>query len=277
MKLMYEHVDASFEKELNESTGEKKYRIKGIFSSPGVKNRNGRVYPMELWEPEVSKYQDIIKTGHPNSLMELEHPPRSNVDMMEAVAKIEKLYIQEGKVLGEAVLLDNPKANQLKTLIDAGIKMSVSSRGLGSVKNGLVESFKLVTFDIIPNLGQSDYSAEMYGIVEGVLENKEFIINESGKIEEVEMCTESACHMFEKEEIQGAIMEKFKEFLNSKQEVNERLTFDDMSEETEKLFDLLLDLGKKGYVIKHSGSNGINIKSKSGAVAQLVFDPSNKF
>ncbi len=184
MKLMYDNTDVSFEQELSEGA-EKKYRIKGIFSSPEKQNKNGRIYPMQIWEREVQKYQDILKTGHPNCLMELDHPPRSQIDMMEAVAKMERLYIENGYVMGEAVLLDNPKANQLKTLIDNGIKMSVSSRGVGSVKGNVVENYSLITFDIIPNLGQSDYSAEMYGIVEGVLQDKNFLITESGEIKEV--------------------------------------------------------------------------------------------
>lgn len=186
MKLLFETSETNFDQELLEGV-EKKYKIKGIFSSPGKLNKNGRIYPMNIWESEVAKYQDVLKNGHPNALMELEHPPRSNVDMMEAVAKMEKLWIENGYVMGEAVLLDNPKANQLKTLIDNGIKMSVSSRGLGSIKGGLVESFKLITFDIIANLGQSDYNAEMYGIREGVLQDKEFIMTESGEIREVKI------------------------------------------------------------------------------------------
>ena len=186
MKLLFETSETNFDQELLEGV-EKKYKIKGIFSSPGKLNKNGRIYPMNIWESEVEKYQDVLKNGHPNALMELEHPPRSNVDMMEAVAKMEKLWIENGYVMGEAVLLDNPKANQLKTLIDNGIKMSVSSRGLGSIKGGLVESFKLITFDIIANLGQSDYNAEMYGIREGVLQDKEFIMTESGEIREVKI------------------------------------------------------------------------------------------
>lgn len=186
MKLLFETSETNFDQELLEGV-EKKYKIKGIFSSPGKLNKNGRIYPMNIWESEVAKYQDVLKNGHPNALMELEHPPRSNVDMMEAVAKMEKLWIENGYVMGEAVLLDNPKATQLKTLIDNGIKMSVSSRGLGSIKGGLVESFKLITFDIIANLGQSDYNAEMYGIREGVLQDKEFILTESGEIREVKI------------------------------------------------------------------------------------------
>lgn len=184
MKLMYDNTDVSFEQELTEGV-EKKYRIKGVFSTPEKTNKNGRIYPRAVWEREVAKYQDVLKTGHPNCLMELDHPPRSNVDMMEAVAKMEKLYFENGYVMGEAVLLDNPKANQLKTLIDNGIKMSVSSRGVGSVKGNLVENYNLITFDIIPNLGQSNYESEMYGIVEGVLQDKNFLITESGEIKEV--------------------------------------------------------------------------------------------
>lgn len=184
MKLMFENSEISFEQELTEGL-EKKYRIKGIFSTPEKQNKNGRIYPMSIWEREVSKYQDVLKSGHPNSLLELNHPSRSQVDMMEAVAKMEKLYIENGYVMGEAVLLNNTKANQLKTLIDNGIKMAVSSRGVGSVKGNLVENYNLITFDIIPNLEQSDHSAEMYGIVEGVLQDKNFLITESGEIKEV--------------------------------------------------------------------------------------------
>lgn len=217
---MYETAEnVTFEEEINEAAGSKKYKIKGIFSSPGQKNKNGRVYPMSIWEKEVEKYQDVLSSGSSNSLLELNHPARTQVDMMEAVAKMNKLYIKEGYVYGEATLLDNAKANQLKTLIDNGVKMSVSSRGVGKVSNGLVEDFKLITFDIIPDQGQSDYKAEMMGIVEGVLEEKEFLMTESGNFEEVEMCTEDACHLFEAQDIQQATKEKFSELLESLKKV----------------------------------------------------------
>lgn len=212
MKLIYDSSECSFEQELNES-GEKKYVIKGVFSSPGVKNKNGRVYPSHLWEREVEKYQDVIKNGSSNSLLELDHPTRSNVSMMEAVAKMRKLYMQDGKVMGEAVLLNNPKANQLKTLIDNGIKMAVSSRGLGSVVENKVTDYRLITFDIIPDQGQSDAAAEMIGITEGVLTEKEFTVTEDGKITEVKICTENSCHLFEAEDVQKATIQKFKEIL----------------------------------------------------------------
>ena len=76
MKLMYDNSDVSFEQELTEGL-EKKYRIKGIFSTPEKQNKNGRIYPMSIWEREVEKYQEVLKSGHPNCLMELNHPSRS--------------------------------------------------------------------------------------------------------------------------------------------------------------------------------------------------------
>lgn len=216
MKLLYDvNTDKIItEQEINESTGMKKYVIKGIFSSPGVKNKNGRIYPKSLWEKEVQKYQDVIKSGSSNSLLELDHPPRQNVDMMEAVAKMRKLYIDGDYVMGEAILLDNPKANQLKTLIDNGIKMSVSSRGVGNLgQNNMVEKFHLITFDIIPNQNQSDLNASMFGITEGVLENKEFDYDDDGNL--VEVCSKGNCELFEKEDIQKAAKERFESILNN--------------------------------------------------------------
>lgn len=221
MKLMFDTNQITVEQELNESS-EKKYVIKGIFSSPGQRNKNGRVYPMKIWEDEVAKYQSIIEEGHPNSLMELHHPARTEVDMMEAVAKMRKLHIENGYVMGEAVLLDNVKANQLKTLIDNGIKMAVSSRGVGSVKNGVVDSFKLITFDIIPNLGQSDPFAVMNGMVEsyklneGILEDLSFTIDNDGNIVRTsETSINEEQTIYKVEEIQQATKEKFKDILKS--------------------------------------------------------------
>lgn len=199
---------------INESTGkkEKVYKLKGVFSTIGEKNRNGRTYPMNLWEEQVNAYQNEIKTGSINTLMEYEHPARSEVDPMKAVSKINKLWIEGNKVMGEAVLLDNPQANQLKSLIDNGVKISVSSRGVGSVGvNGIVESFKLITYDIVPN--PSDYNATMNGICEsyklneGILQGKTFSTDENGNI--IEEPEYSEC------EIKEAIKERLSKIFES--------------------------------------------------------------
>jgi hypothetical protein len=221
MKLIYD-IDASpefvVEEEINEATGKssKKYKIKGVFSTIGERNRNGRIYPRGLWETEVTKYQNNFESGSINTLMEWEHPARTTVDPMEAVAKITSLKIKDKYVMGEAVLLDNDKANQLKSLIDNGVNISVSSRGVGSVKNGIVENFKLVTYDVVA--APSDYNATMNGIVEsyqlneGVIEDLSFTVDEYGTIVPMNEC-EGACDLFEKEDVNNAFMTKFAQVL----------------------------------------------------------------
>ncbi len=264
MKLIYETSESNnikFEQELNEATGQKKYRIKGIFSSPGIKNKNGRVYPMSIWEREVKRYQDVIKSGHPNSLMQLGHPPYTDVRMMEAVAKIDKLYIKDGFVMGEATLLNNDKANQLKSLIDAGIKMSVSTRGLGTVVESVVKDYKLITVDIIEDLGQSDYNAEMMGITEGVLLKEDFKIDESGNITKV--CSEDGiCHMFESEEVQDAIEEKFKNILSNLSEIKDS---------DYKLKDEFMKYVAKKYKVIDENMNSFRFKI-GGHTGNVYFD-----
>lgn len=265
MKLLFETSETNFDQELLEGV-EKKYKIKGIFSSPGKLNKNGRIYPMNIWEAEVEKYQDVIKSGHPNALMELEHPPRSNVDMMEAVAKMEKLWIENGFVMGEAVLLDNPKANQLKTLIDNGIKMSVSSRGLGSIKGGLVESFKLITFDIIANLGQSDYNAEMYGIREGVLQDKEFIMTESGEIREVKI--EKVENTAEKIEESVANIEDIESKQEIKTEEKDVVTEIDKEKLSEEILNKFKDIFAKTKI--NEGEESLNLTKVIIALEKML-------
>lgn len=188
LKILYDYnvEEPNFvvEETLNEA-GEphKKYKIKGTFSTIGEKNRNGRVYPRHLWESAVSKYQQNIKSGSINRLMEWEHPARGTVDPMQAVACIDKLWIEGNRVLGEATLLDNDKGNQLKSLIDNGIKISVSSRGTGKVgQGGVVEKFDLITYDAVAY--PSDFNATMEGYITESTENYTL---ENGVLKEVEI------------------------------------------------------------------------------------------
>lgn len=208
-----QNLDIESAEILNEATGqkEKTYKLKGIFSTIGEKNRNGRTYPRELWEREVTAYQNKIESGSIDTLMEFEHPPRTEVDMMQAVAKINRLYIKGNFVMGEAVILNNEKSKQLKCLIDNGVKISVSSRGVGTVENGVVTDFKLITYDIVPN--PSDFNAtmngiceshengihEMYQLNEGILQGKTFGIDKSGNI--IPQLTESVS----KEELKASL------------------------------------------------------------------------
>lgn len=207
------------EESINEATGakDKKYKVRGIFSTIGEKNRNGRIYPKEIWEKEVSRYQHNLEEGSINTLMEWSHPTRSEVDPMQAVAKINDLHIEGNHVIGEAVLLDNPKANQLKSLIDNGVKVSVSSRGIGSVKNGIVEEFELITYDFVSY--PSDFNATMNGMVEsyklneGILD-KHFEYDNFGNIVEISEEQQIKSEL-NNPEVKEAVLTKFKDILGS--------------------------------------------------------------
>ena len=197
MKLIMEGaslLSGHFEDEMNESTGntERNYYISGIFSTPEAKNRNGRVYSRSIWEREVQKYQKEINERSVNTLGEWQHPPRSTVDPLKAVLRIVELKIDEtGNVVGKAKILNNntEATNSIKGLIKEGIKIGVSSRGVGKVSaSGVVEDFKLITYDAVDM--PSDYNAMLNGMVEGykfengIMQDKEFMIDENGCIGE---------------------------------------------------------------------------------------------
>lgn len=183
-------TDVSGIVELNESSGEKTYVISGNFSTPDKKNRNGRVYSKSIWESNVARYQNEIINNTNNTLMELEHPPRTQVDPWEAVAKIRKLEMKDGYVYGEAVILNNgdKKTNQIKALIEAGLKIGVSTRGTGKMKGDIVEEYNLITVDVVSN--PSNYESSLEGFNESmILESLDIEIDESGKY----VCTPAGC------------------------------------------------------------------------------------
>ena len=181
-------VESAVEEEVNESSGkkEKNYYIQGVFSTPGQKNRNGRIYPMNIWEREVQKYQNYIANNAVETLGEWEHPSRSSVDPLQAVMKMVEVKMDNGLVMGKAKILNNnsEKTNQLKALIDEGMKIGVSSRGVGSVKGDVVENFNLITWDAVAS--PSDYNSNLTGICES-MQDKNFLITESGEIKEVQI------------------------------------------------------------------------------------------
>ncbi len=220
MKLIYEHSEVHGEvvEELNESTGKssKTYYLTGTFSTIGEKNRNGRIYPKHIWETEVSKYQNEISGNSINTLMEWEHPERSFVDPLSAVSKIVSLTIEGNKVIGKAKLLNNEKANQLKNLIDEGISIGVSSRGVGSVgKNGMVETFKLITYDCVAQ--PSDFNANTTGITESIQDG--ILLTEEYDIVDDKIVKVKIFHILQQlvesvENVEEAILSKFEKLFD---------------------------------------------------------------
>ena len=165
--------------------GKKDYKIKGIFMQADIKNRNGRIYPMEILQKEVKRYSKEY-INEKRAFGELGHPDGPTVNLERASHMITALYPDGKNFIGEAKVLSTPMGEIVKNLMDDGAKLGVSSRGMGSLdqKNGanyVRNDFYLATAaDIV-----ADPSAPN-AFVEGIMEGKEWIWN-NGLIQESEV------------------------------------------------------------------------------------------
>jgi len=185
LKLISENLEeVEYITEENEK-GEKEYKIKGIFMQADVKNRNGRVYPFDILKKEVSNYNKNF-TKEKRAFGELGHPDGPTVNLERVSHMITDLYPDGKNFIGEAKIMDTPMGKIVKSLMDEGAKLGVSSRGLGSLqqKNGasyVKDDFYLATAaDIV-----ADPSAPN-AFVEGIMEVIEWIWD-NGILQEAEI------------------------------------------------------------------------------------------
>jgi len=172
MKLITEVLEDSLEyiTEAN-ADGEKEYFIEGIFMQANKANRNGRIYPTEVLEKEVIRYNKeyIMKN---RAFGELGHPQGPSINLERVSHMIKELYQDGDNFIGKAKIMDSPYGNIVKNLIKEGASLGVSSRGMGSLKsrNGINEvqkDFYLATAaDIVADPSAPD--AFVQGIMEGV-------------------------------------------------------------------------------------------------------------
>jgi len=162
--------------------GKKNYAIKGIFMQADVKNRNGRVYPMEVLEREVAKYNKKF-VNEKRAFGELGHPDGPTVNLERVSHMITSLKPDGKNFIGEAKIMSTPMGEIVKNLMDEGAKLGVSSRGMGSLvqRNGanyVRDDFYLATAaDIV-----ADPSAPN-AFVEGIMEGKEWVWNHGALVE----------------------------------------------------------------------------------------------
>ena len=185
LKLISEKLEeVEYITEENEK-GEKEYKIKGIFMQADVKNRNGRVYPFDILKREVANYNKNF-TKQKRAFGELGHPDGPTVNLERVSHMITDLYPDGKNFIGEAKIMDTPMGKIVKSLMDEGAKLGVSSRGLGSLqqKNGasyVKDDFYLATAaDIV-----ADPSAPN-AFVEGIMEGKEWLWD-NGILQEAEI------------------------------------------------------------------------------------------
>ena len=161
---------------IEEATGKKNYYIEGVFLQAEQKNRNGRIYPTSILEREVNRLtKDYISQRR--SLGELNHPQEPTVNPERACHLIESLTKQGNNWIGRSKILSTPVGQIVKGLLDEGVQLGVSSRGLGTLRedNGIKyvnEDFYMSTIDVV-----SDPSAPE-AWVNGIFEGKEFYMGD---------------------------------------------------------------------------------------------------
>src|SRR6056300_1715380 len=202
MKLISEYTENDVQCIVEKrEDGEKKYAIEGVFAQADQKNRNGRVYPKAIMEKAVNKYvTEQVESGR--AVGELNHPEGPTVNLDKVSHRITYLKFEGNDVVGKASILDTPNGKIVKGLLDGGVKLGVSTRGMGSLENRggamyVKDDFILNTVDIV-----QDPSAPA-AFVNGIMEGVEWVWNngviEPQVIEEMETEIKSAPkrHLYE--------------------------------------------------------------------------------
>lgn len=189
MKLIAEYTEQDIHviSEAKEN-GEKVYTIEGVFAQAEQKNRNGRIYPISVMEGAVGKYVDN-QVSKKRAVGELNHPDGPTVNLDRVSHLITDLKVEGNDVVGKASILDTPMGKIVKGLLEGGVRLGVSTRGMGSLEQRnnamyVKDDFVLSTVDIVQD--PSAPGAFVNGIMEGVdwvWDNGDYIARECEKIE----------------------------------------------------------------------------------------------
>jgi hypothetical protein len=145
--------------------------VEGILATAEVKNGNGRYYSRDLWEREINKYKVLVDEHR--AMGELDHPESSVINLQNVSHNISDMWWDGDNVMGKIEILPTPNGNILKALVESGITVGVSSRGMGSLKDvgGLMEvqdDFELLCWDFVSTPSNPDSYMHL------VKESKEF-------------------------------------------------------------------------------------------------------
>ena len=174
MKLITETIENIEVLTEDKANGKKDYKIRGVFMQADIKNRNGRVYPVDTLAKEVKRYTNEF-INKKRAFGELGHPDGPTVNLARVSHMITSLKPEGKNFIGEAKVMDTPYGKIVKNLIDEGAQLGVSSRGMGSIqqsqgRNVVGKDFYLATAaDIVADPSAPD------AFVEGIMENKEWV------------------------------------------------------------------------------------------------------
>ena len=173
MKLITETIE-DVKLITEEKNGKKLLYIEGVFLQSELKNRNGRMYPFSVLDREVKRYnEEYIKSKR--ALGELGHPDGPTINLDRVSHRITDLRAEGNNFIGKAQILDTPMGNIAKNLLDEGVQLGVSSRGMGSIQksedcNVVADDFMLTTAaDIVADPSAPD------AFVNGIMEGKEWV------------------------------------------------------------------------------------------------------
>jgi hypothetical protein len=183
MKLISEFVDQNLEYLVENTAKGKTYFVEGRWATAEEPNRNGRVYPMAVMENALGKYnKDYV--AEKRAVGELNHPDAPSINLDRVSHMIESLKMEGNYVNGRAKVLGTPMGEIVKNLIDEGVKLGVSTRGLGSLKEG--NGYKVVQNDFF--ISAIDVVQDPSGAgcwVNGIMEGVDYQMLEDGRIQQI--------------------------------------------------------------------------------------------
>jgi hypothetical protein len=217
MKLICEvNEDINYiTEQLDEASGKKKYMIEGVFMQGDIKNRNGRVYPAEVLDKEVQRYNEAYVTKN-RAYGELGHPSGPTINLERVSHMITELKRDGSNFMGRAkIMTETPYGAIVKSLMDEGAQLGVSSRGMGSLKmskEGVAQvqkDFYLATAaDIVADPSAPD------AFVNGIMESKEWIWD-NGVIREAQIAEyHETVEKASSKDLQEAKLRVFEDFLS---------------------------------------------------------------
>ena len=171
--------------------------VEGILATVEIKNGNGRYYSKELWDRELDKYNVLVKERR--ACGELDHPDSQVINLKNVSHNITKLWWDGDNVMGAIEILPTPSGNILKALIGAGIKVGVSSRGMGSLKQvgevlEVQDDFELLCWDFVST--PSNPGSYMTPLREGLEKSNVNPYNKVNSIITEILCSNGACPIF---------------------------------------------------------------------------------
>jgi hypothetical protein len=214
MKLIKEHTEVvNYLIEEDKETGKKNYNIEGVFLQADIKNRNGRLYPTEILDKEVKRYvKENVKKNR--AYGELGHPDSPTINLDRVSHMIKDLKLEDKNFIGKAKIMDTPYGKIVKSLIDEGASLGVSSRGMGSLKttkdgtSEVQKDFMLATAaDIVADPSAPD------AFVRGVMEGKEWMFVDGKFVEQDIDAIKSSITKATRSQLEEAKLFAFAKFL----------------------------------------------------------------